>query len=100
VRRPRGQEGARPRRGRLGFAAGILLMGASFLVYPAYPVLVMLPATGGRKVEAAAIAAALSWVVFAGGLVLAGRRGWVWLRRRWRGRGGRGAPPPGARPPC
>jgi hypothetical protein len=39
VRRPRGQEGARPRRGRLGFAAGILLMGASFLVYPAYPVL-------------------------------------------------------------
>lgn len=94
---PRRPDGARPRRGRLGFVAGILLMGASFLVYPVYPLLVVLPVTDGHKVQATAAAAALSWAAFAAGLVLAGRRGWVWLRRRWRGRA---APPRGVPPPC
>jgi hypothetical protein len=72
-------------------------MAASFLVYPAYPVLVLLPETERHRVEATVAAAAISWTLFVAGLVLAGRRGWVWLRRRWKGRG---SPPPGPPPPC
>jgi hypothetical protein len=74
--------------------AGVLLMGASFLVYPAYPLLVVLAVTDRQKAGATVVAAAMSWAVFGIGLVLAGRRGWVWLRRRWRGRSGRPPAPP------
>jgi hypothetical protein len=69
-------------------------MVGSFLVYPAYPVLVLFPATDRARVEVTLVAAALSWALFSVGLVLAGRRGLVWLRRRWKGRGGRRPPPP------
>jgi hypothetical protein len=87
----------RPHRGRRGFVAGVLLMAASFLVYPAYPVLVLLPTMEQHRVETTVAAAAVSWAVFGTGLVLAGRRGWVWLRRRWKGRGtAPPGPPPGA----
>ena len=68
-------------------------MAGSFLVYPAYPVLVLWPVSDRARVEVTLVAAALSWAVFSVGLYLAGRRGWVWLRRRVerpRGRG-RGA---------
>ena len=45
------------------------------------------------------LSAFLSWVVFSTGLYLAGRRGWIWLRRRWKGhRHHRHAPPPPAPP--
>jgi len=73
---------------------GVLLMAGSFLVYPAYPILVLWPVTERARVEITLVAAGLSWVVFSTGLYLAGRRGWVWLRRRWKGRGARHAPPP------
>ena len=79
-------EPARPHRGRRGFMTGVLLMAGSFLVYPAYPLLVLWPVTDRTRVELTLVAAALSWAVFSAGLYLAGRRGWVWLRRRWKGR--------------
>jgi hypothetical protein len=87
-------EPGRPHRGRRGFLTGVVLMAGSFLVYPAYPVLVLWPATDRARVEITVVAAALSWAVFSAGLYLAGRRGWVWLRRQWKGHGTRPAPPP------
>jgi hypothetical protein len=92
-------EPGRPHRGRRGFLAGVLLMAGSFLVYPAYPVLVFWPVTDHSRAEVTLVAAALSWAVFSAGLYLAGRRGWVWLRRRWKGRGPRPTPPVSPRPP-
>jgi hypothetical protein len=89
----------RPHRGRRGFLAGVFLMAGSFLVYPAYPLLVFFPSTDRARVEVTLVAAALSWAVFSVGLYLAGRRGWVWLRRRWKGRSARSALPPPAPPP-
>jgi hypothetical protein len=91
-------EPARPHRGRRGFLAGVVLMAGSFLVYPAYPVLVLWPASEGARVEITVVAAALSWAVFSIGLYLAGRRGWVWLRRRWKRHGPGPAPPPAGTP--
>jgi hypothetical protein len=78
---------------------GVLLMAGSFLVYPAYPLLVLWPVTDRTRVELTLVAAGLSWAVFSTGLYLAGRRGWVWLRRRWKGRGARPAAPPPSRTP-
>jgi hypothetical protein len=100
VSRIRLRRGApRPHRGRRGFLVGVLLMAGSFLVYPAYPLLVLWPPTSRARVEVTLVAAALSWAVFSVGLYLAGRRGWVWLRRRWKGYSARSAPPPPAAPP-
>jgi len=87
-------EAGRPHRGRRGFLAGVVLMAGSFLVYPAYPVLVLWPATDRARVEITLVGAVLSWAVFTVGLYLAGRRGWVWLRRRWKSHGPRPMPPP------
>jgi hypothetical protein len=72
--------------------AGVLMMAGSFLVYPAYPVLALWPATELARVQIALVAGAMSWGTFSVGLYLAGRRGWVWLRRRWKSR----CPPPSA----
>jgi hypothetical protein len=92
---PRGADAPRPRRARarLWFLVGVVLMAASFLVYPAYPVLFLWPASSQHRLEVTIGAAAASWGVFGIGLFLAGRRGWVWLRRRWKGRGPRPGPP-------
>ena len=40
---------------------GVLLMAGSFLVYPAYPILVLWPVTDRARVEVTLVAAALSW---------------------------------------
>jgi hypothetical protein len=90
-----------PRRSRLAFSLGVVLMAASFLVYPAYPLLLVLaPGSERTRLGASIAASVLSWSAFAGGLYLAGKRGWVWLRRQWAGRRGPrrppAAPPPGA----
>ena len=92
-------EPARVHRGRRGFMTGVLLMAGSFLVYPAYPILILWPVVERARVELTLVAAALSWAVFSAGLYLAGRRGWVWLRRRWKSRRSRHAPPPSSGTP-
>jgi hypothetical protein len=89
----RSGEAARPHRARRGFLTGVLLMAGSFLVYPAYPVLVIWPVSDRARIEVTLVAAAFSWAVFSVGLYLAGRRGWVWLRRRVKGHGHRAHPP-------
>jgi hypothetical protein len=101
VRRDRRQTGtpARPHRARRGFLAGVVLMAGSFLVYPAYPVLVFWPVSDRSRLEATLVVAGLSWVVFTLGLYLAGRRGWVWLRRRVKAGGARRGPPASPTPP-
>jgi len=73
---------------------GVLLMAGSFLVYPAYPVLVFWPVSDHVRIGITLGAAAMSWAVFSAGLYLAGRRGWVWLRRRWKGHHHHHAAPP------
>jgi hypothetical protein len=90
---------SRPHRARRGFTTGVLMMAGSFLVYPAYPLLVLWPTTDHVRVGLTVVAGGVSWVVFTTGLYLAGRRGWIWLRRRWKGRRHhRHAPPPPASP--
>ena len=94
-----GHGGPRSHRGRRGFTTGVVMMAGSFLVYPAYPILVLWPTTERIRVGLTVVAAGVSWVVFSTGLYLAGRRGWIWLRRRWKGRHHhRHAPPPPAPP--
>ena len=61
---------------------GIGLIAGSFLVYPAYPVIVFLPLSEGGKIVATVAASVVSWGVFTAGLYLAGRRGYAWLRLR------------------
>ena len=92
--RAHGEPGHHPHRGRRGFVTGVLLMAGSFLVYPAYPVLVFWPVSDRTRIAVTLAAAAASWAVFGAGLYLAGRRGWVWLRRRWKGHHHHPAPPP------
>jgi hypothetical protein len=67
-------------------------------VYPAYSVLVLWPGSDPGRLELTVVAAAMSWGVFGVGLSLAGRRGWIWLRRRWRGHAARPVPPPPSAP--
>jgi hypothetical protein len=65
-------EPGHPHRGRRGFMAGVVLMAGSFLVYPAYPVLVLWPVSDPVRVEIAFVAAAVSWGAFSVGLYLGG----------------------------
>ena len=61
---------------------GVALMGMSFLVYPAYPLILLLSLSDRMKIGAAVLASLLSWGVFCGGFYLAGREGYDWLKRR------------------
>jgi len=60
-------------------------MAASFLVYPAYPViLLMLPLSASAKVGVTVAAWVLSWSAFSLGAVLAGPEGYESFKRLWR----------------
>ena len=64
------------------FIAGVALMGVSFLVYPAYSLIILLlPFSKEIKVGVIAAASLLSWGVFSAGIYLAGREGYDWLKR-------------------
>jgi hypothetical protein len=59
-------------------------MAVSFMVYPAYPIILALPISGEMRVAATVAASLLSWGVFSIGIFLAGREGYDWLKGQWR----------------
>lgn len=77
-----GTSGHRPAARRVWFITGIALMAVSFLVYPAYPMILFLPLSESAKIGVAVLASLLSWGVFCGGFYLAGREGYEWLKSR------------------
>jgi len=70
------------KRGR--FFSGIGLIVLSFLVYPAFVLILLLPVSVEMKVALVAAASIGSWAAFSAGIYLAGRRGYNWLKDRWR----------------
>ncbi len=68
---------------RARFIAGITLMTASFLVYPAYSVVPFLSLSDRMKIGVTLLTSLLSWGVFYAGIYLSGREGYDWLRRHW-----------------
>ena len=65
-----------------------MLIASSFLVYLAYPIILLLiPVSGTVKITATIAAWALSWVVFSLGIFLTGPEGYrrfkaFWLRNK------------------
>jgi len=57
-------------------------MAMSFLVYPAYPLILFLSLSDRMKIGVAVLASLLGWGVFCGGFYLAGRGGYAWLKGR------------------
>ena len=76
---------------KLSFAIGAALITASFAIYPAYPLIALLPLPVTLRLGLAFSASALSWVVFLLGTTLAGKEGVEYLKRLL---GRRKAPPP------
>src|SRR5262245_39061519 len=66
------------------FIVGIVLMTGSFLVYPAYPVIIIwLPISPGAKVSWSIAVWVLSWSAFSLGAFLAGPQGYAWFKGLW-----------------
>jgi hypothetical protein len=72
------------------FWAGLVLMIASFALYPAYLFVALLPISASSKVAGAVVLWLLSWAGFSAGSAMAGPEGIHYLRRLWRRRGGSG----------
>ena len=73
----------------LRFIAGTALIAGSFLVYLAYPIiLLILPFPGSIKVGATLAVWIVSWVVFSAGIFLAGPEGCEWFKELWTCMGG------------
>jgi|GEM_PF-3038716 len=69
---------------RARFIAGIVLMTGSFLVYPAYPVIILwLPIPPAAKVTWSVAVWVLSWSAFSLGAFLAGPQGYAWFKSIW-----------------
>jgi hypothetical protein len=68
-------------RRRVAFIAGVVLIAVSFLVYPAYPlIIVFLPYSVRMKVNVIVGLSLLSWIVFGAGIFLAGFEGYEYLK--------------------
>ena len=68
----------------LRFVTGTVLMAGSFLVYPAYPIiLIWLPLSVSAKAGASVTVWLLSWGTFSLGAYLAGPKGYAWFRGLW-----------------
>ena len=68
----------------LRFIAGAALIAGSFLVYLAYPVILLyLPFSGKFKVGATVAVWILSWAVFSAGILLTGPQGYEWVKGLW-----------------
>jgi hypothetical protein len=73
-----------PRRS-VRFIAGTSLMAASFLVYPAYPVILLwLPLSASLKAGVSVAVWVISWGTFSLGAYLAGPQGYAWFKQLWR----------------
>jgi CBS domain containing-hemolysin-like protein len=73
-----------PAEKRARFLGGVVLIAFSFLVYPAFIVILLLPLSAEMKIAVIAAASIASWAAFSAGIYLAGRRGYNWLKERWR----------------
>src|SRR5215469_13127115 len=70
---------------RAQFVAGVVLMAISFLVYPAYPwIIVFLPSSVRVKLAVIVALSLLSWIVFGVGIFLAGLEGYEYLKELWK----------------
>ena len=68
----------------LRFIAGTALIAGSFLVYLAYPVILLyLPFSGSIKVGATIAVWVSSWAVFSAGIFLTGPQGYEWVKGFW-----------------
>lgn len=68
----------------LRFIAGAALIAGSFLVYLAYPVILLyLPFSGKFKVGATVAVWILSWAIFSAGIFLTGPLGYEWVKGLW-----------------
>jgi len=66
------------------FIAGTVLIAASFLVYLAYPlILLFLPSAGSIKVAATVAAWVASWGIFSAGIYLTGPDGYDCFKALW-----------------
>jgi len=79
------------RRRGLSFWIGLALITASFGIYPAYPVIALLPVPAEVRVAGVIAGSLVSWSIFALGTTLAGREGIAYLKRLL---ARRGVPPP------
>jgi len=69
----------------LRFIVGTVLMASSFLVYPAYPVILLwLPLSTSAKAGVSVVFWILSWSAFSLGAFLAGPDGYAWLKGLWK----------------
>jgi hypothetical protein len=76
---------ARAPRQSVRFIAGIVLMVASFLAYPAYPVVILwLPLSASVKAGVSVAVWIASWGSFSLGAYLAGPEGYAWFKGLWR----------------
>ena len=67
------------------FIAGTVLMAASFLVYPAYPVIILwLPLSASAKAGVSVAVWVLSWGTFSAGAYFAGPEGYQFFKGLWR----------------
>jgi hypothetical protein len=67
---------------QLLFIAGVGLVASSFLVYPAYPLIIFyLPFAGHVKFTVIVTAWILSWIIFGVGILLAGWEGYEIIKR-------------------
>ena len=73
-----------PAEKRARFLGGVGLIAVSFLVYPAFIVILLLPLSAQMKLAVIAAASIVSWAAFSAGIYLAGRRGYNWFKGRWR----------------
>jgi hypothetical protein len=66
------------------FIVGTILMTSSFLVYPAYPVILLwLPLSASTKAGVSVAVWILSWSTFSLGGFLAGPDGYAWFKGLW-----------------
>jgi len=87
---PQGESGA--------FWLGVPMIAGSFAIYPAYVVIMFLPAPLELRFAGAVIGSILSWAVFFTGAIISGRRGVEYVRR-WLTRNPASLKPPPLPPP-